>query len=423
MKSTFFYLFCFIFLSWMTSCHRPLETHVPFIEPPDAPGHSPPASGERAPISPSLTPIMPPSSSFVPQPSKTRLPAPLYALSGESEHQQIWRLETDGRTAWPLTDEATGITDFDVSPTTGQLVYTTGDNRLMLADPFAQEAELLDDKQGENDQSVSMKRPRWSPDGKKIAYTLLDLHLIDVVSKQRQTLLKSQLIAEESDSGQMSHFYYPESWSPDGKQLLVEVQTGETSYFLPFNMADRMLNEFDAPAELACCDPIWGHNSQSLYFAYDGPTIMLLGLRQANLRTGQIRSLLSENGNGWPIISRPTLALDGTLYAWRHPSQDKHAPNALPSEPPILQRLSPQHVSEQNSWQIVNPERHQPLETLWSPDFTLAIIRVANPATDKTGDELRWLPATDYPSRRLPLQGHTLHWGRELPLLALSNKK
>ncbi len=425
MNRTFLYLFIFIFLAWMTSCHRPLQTDLSLKAPFDISSNSATLSSEynaRHTILPSLRPIVPRSSVFMSPSSVSLLPAPLYALSGESESQQIWRLEKDGKTVWALTDEPTGITDFDVSPVNGKLVYTTGDDRLMIADPFGKNVQLLDHKKEHHDKTVEMTRPRWSPDGKKIAYSLFDLYLIDVASEECETLLKSEQVTRGKGLTGAKRLYLPKSWSPDGQQLLVEVKKNNITYFLPFDLETRTLNQVDAPIELACCYPTWAHNSQSLYFAYDGRSKMRLGLRKTNLRTGQMRSLLSENGRGWPIISHPISTSDGTLYAWRYPSQDKRAPNALPSEPPVLQRLPTQRLSEPNNWQIVNSERHQPLETLWSSDFSQVIIRVANPTQKNERNQLRLLPTSDEPSRLLPLQGHTLRWGWELPYLALSSK-
>ncbi|MGB0388594.1 MAG: TolB family protein [Ardenticatenaceae bacterium] len=459
----------FIFLFGMTACGTTyFEATRPQTSAPDEgmSASATPAMGatQRRGTSPSLTPSEPPAKAFVPPSRNLLLPAPLYLLSGESGDQQIWRLESDSKTQWQLTHEESGVTDFDVSPTNGALVYTTGDGELVRSDPFGNDRVLLDRKTEADEIGLSMpitmplttpisiNHPRWSPDGRQIAYSLIDLHLIDATEGQRQTLLTNNLALEATDSAYPTDLYRPESWSPDGTQLLVALDSlvvnppvveplvvgasapsgrenplvvepsspsspdRRVKEFVILNLSDNSLTEFGHLAPLACCDPSWSHDSDSVYFAYDGPTRLLLGLRQADTQNGQIISLLGENGQGWPFVAHPTLSPDGYLYAWRHPVADKKTPNALPTQPPMLQRVQINRTYENKAWQIVNRERHHPLETLWAPDFSGTIIRINHPPNNQN-DHLRWLPAKNAPSQPLPLRGHHLHWGAESPLM------
>src|SRR5512139_3740090 len=128
---------------------------------------------------PEPAPTQPPAAPAV-------LPAPLYYLAPSGAAQQIWRIETDGTTRTQMTQESAGVSDFDVSASNGALVYLSG-NTLITADGLGRNRSVL--VQGpplapERDESyytTEVTKPRWSPDGSRIAYGLNGIHLIDAV--------------------------------------------------------------------------------------------------------------------------------------------------------------------------------------------------------------------------------------------------
>ena len=97
-----------------------------------------------------------------PQPTPTQqpttpavLPAPLYFLALSGTTPQIWRIETNGTTRSQITQEAAGVTDFDVSPRDGSLAYVSG-NALITADGL-----------GGNDRFWCRAR-RWLPNAMRV---------------------------------------------------------------------------------------------------------------------------------------------------------------------------------------------------------------------------------------------------------------
>ena len=96
---------------------------------------------------------------------------------------QIERLETDGVTRRAITDEATRITDFDISPVDGSLIYVT-DNQLVQTDVAGSNrvvkvsGEPFDPQSPEGLVNLQISAPRFSPDGKQIAFGLGGVNLI-----------------------------------------------------------------------------------------------------------------------------------------------------------------------------------------------------------------------------------------------------
>ena len=158
------------------------------------------------------------------------LPAPLYFIDRAT--QQIARLETDGVTVHPITDEPQPITAFDVSPLDGSLVYVTdnmlyqsdadGGNRLLKVPGERPELQPKDDWINRQ-----ISAPYFSPDGRRIAFALNGVNLIDSGPAMRfATILANSPYPDLNDpkalQGEPIRFFWPRGWSPDGSHLLVE---------------------------------------------------------------------------------------------------------------------------------------------------------------------------------------------------------
>lgn len=116
---------------------------------------------------PSPKPIATAAVSAEPSAAASVLPAPLLFM----REGQIVRLERDGKTVTPITNEQPGqpdilaVTDFDVSPADGSLAYIvqgSGANTLVRTDAQGQQRTVLLE-------TAAVSMPRWSPDGAQIA--------------------------------------------------------------------------------------------------------------------------------------------------------------------------------------------------------------------------------------------------------------
>jgi hypothetical protein len=108
------------------------------------------------------------------------LPAALYFLN---THNQIVRLAADGLTLTQITNEPQPVTDFDVSPVNGRLIYVSGNNLIESAadgsNPFVKiTGETFNPDEPGASITKAITSPRYSPDGSQIAFGLNGVNLI-----------------------------------------------------------------------------------------------------------------------------------------------------------------------------------------------------------------------------------------------------
>lgn len=135
------------------------------------------------------------------------LPAPLYYLN---ETGQIWRVvgAPPEYILEQVTQEATPITDFAISPVHGCLVYVTDDYRdLIEFDPATQQRVVkladLDRSLPPNgiDWHTKLRAPRYSPDGTQISVAYKGIYLIasGLHSSAEPTLLQADNYSLDMD--------------------------------------------------------------------------------------------------------------------------------------------------------------------------------------------------------------------------------
>jgi hypothetical protein len=346
------------------------------------------------------------------------LPAPLYFIRYSD---QIWRMETDATTLTQITQEDQPVTYFDISPTDGTLSYVS-DNDLILADPSGENPTVLvegitlvegaDTGEGYLERlNGEIRAPRWSPDAQQIAFAMGGIHVVPAVGGEPELLLPNNVSEVEGDpmiAFLSSTSYLPESWSPDGVRLVIQVLIPpEQGGLAILNLADNALipitnEEYDA---LTCCFPSWSVDSQSVYYAIANH-FFTPGLWRADAATGESVTLIAgtEDDGTINMVSYPRELSDGSLYYF-FASTDQPDPNDI--MPLIMSRSAPDGVTDREALRADNYKMGQ---VLWADDSSGAVIEVYVPSVDIL--PLHWLPSDGSPAISLDISGYNLRWGK-----------
>ncbi|CAG0929900.1 hypothetical protein TFLX_01472 [Thermoflexales bacterium] len=364
---------------------------------------------------PALTPTAEPTQ----QPASTVLPAPLYYLAPSGAMQQIWRIEMDGTTRTQITQESTGVSDFDLSASDGSLAYVS-DNALIKTDGRGSNRSVL--VQGpplapERDESyytAEVTKPRWSPDGARIAYGLNGINLIEAAGGTPTTLQPNDPIPGPDDPmTQTANLYWPYNWSPDGARMLIEIGYYRSEGSLGvLNLADNSVLSLSSPQGYVCCTPAWSSDNQNIFYANAIDGIVPPGLWRTDVTTGESQALI--NGIAKDAILSVAYALpapDGNLYYF-------YAVTPAPSDPgrsiPLsMYRAAADGVTDQTQ---LRTDTYVIGEALWAGDASGAVI-VDMQAAAAAGQyppsgPLYYLKADGSPAVLLVENGRLLRWGK-----------
>jgi hypothetical protein len=379
-------------------------------------------------LTPTPAPIVStiPALTDTPQPTPTQqpeapivLPAPLYYLVSSGTTQQIWRIETDGTTRTQVTQEAAGVSDFDVSARDGSLAYVSG-NALIKTDGLGQNRSVL--VQGpplapERDESyytAEITKPRWSPDGSRLAYGMNGINLIDTAGGTPTALRPNDPIPGPSGPiTQPVNLYWPHSWSPDGARMLIEIgyYLGEGNVGV-LNLADNSVQALTSPQGYVCCAPAWAPDSQNIFYANAVEGIVPPGLWRTDVTTGEGETLI--NGIAKDAILSVANAFptaDNNLYYF-------YAVTKAPSDPgqsvPLsMYRSQSDGVTDQTQ---LRTDAHVIGEALWAKDGGSAVIVDATAALDSgvypPQGPLLYLKADGSSAIPLADAGRLLRWGK-----------
>jgi dipeptidyl aminopeptidase/acylaminoacyl peptidase len=360
------------------------------------------------------------------------LPAPLYFIGedGQGQGGQIMRLEADGRTLRQLTDVPGGILDFDVSPVDSRLVYVSG-NKLIQSDPQGENAIVkvdagqitIDPTRAPAAQvraTQTIDRPRFSPDGGQIAFGLNGVNLILAgEATDYKMVLPSDPYPDRTDptSGRTDgpiRFFWPKSWSPDGRQLLVEFGTfPEGGGLAVLDMDDNQWHVVTNVDRIECCDWAWTADPGVAILASDLIAYGMPGLARVSPLTGSGQTII----NGAPetpgviglppslqVFKAPVAAADGRIllfvaqgYQERPLQPQFHMAQLLPGE---------------SETRPLREDSLYPVEALWAPDGRGAVLVNPGPSSMyPIVGPLSWLAADGSPAIDLLASGGVLRWG------------
>ena len=350
------------------------------------------------------------------------LPAPLHFLRG----WQIWRVTRDCATLHEVTHEPTPVTDFDVSPADGALVYVT-DNQLIHTDERGENRQALvvgpslppvdGYLTSLNDRSHISGRvatPRWSLDGERIGYVHNGLKVISLPSSEVQSLRPNDPVPERSpeqrDEGYEGPLLFMSvvAWSPNSLHLLAEAYRYPLSSLYDRLVTVKTLAEGRLP--LFSCGPchfVWSADSQYFYMANPSEGGSAALMRYA-MEAGQ------STHRGLDVPARSAY-----FYAYPHlPNPDQvyyfMATTPDPWEPPEAFRMYRGPAAGWGGPALLREDRW-PIETaLWARDGSGALVATSSAANRVPADTLVWLPVDGGPAIALPIRGaRRLRWGVE----------
>jgi hypothetical protein len=380
------------------------------------------------------TPTVTPTPS--PTPLQVNLPASVYFIAGligedtsapAAGSLQVWRLDRNGTTLTQITHESEPVTGLDVSSLDGTLAYVSN-NQLILADADGGNRRVLTGAPLPQDQAnaawtLGVSGPAWSPDGKRLAYGLNGVKVLELATDKTAALIQN--VVPAANKPQDLRVYEPVSWSPDGTKLLVKVVKqgcGEMT-ILP-TAGGKAGAVFSEENDLFA----WSGDSQSVFSAspvQGGPCSSLGGLWKVDAATGKTTALVENKTDaatlslfGW--LAQPQ---DGQLrYFYTEGSADALGAQAGAFAPytsaadGVTDRtaLGPEafFLFDEGAYQSGGPAAFG--SALWSPDGSLVILSAAKLAEDPR--EL-WLVWTDgRPAVKLVSHSGTqLHWGVFVP--------
>jgi dipeptidyl aminopeptidase/acylaminoacyl peptidase len=340
----------------------------------------------------------------------------VYYLAPDSDTtQQIWRIETDGSTRTQITQEATGITDFDVSPSNGALAYVSG-NALITTDGLGHNRSVM--VQGpqlapERDESYytsEITRPRWSPDGLRIAYGMNGINLIDAIGGAPIAVRPNDPIPGPTEPmTQTANLYWPHNWSPDGSRMLIEIGYYRSEGSLGvLNLADNSVAALSSPAGYVCCNPAWAFDNQTIFYANPIDGIVPPGLWRTDVTTGEGETLINgvakdavlSVANAFPTADDQLYYFYAVTKAPRDPGQSV----AL-----SMYRSQSDGVTDQTQ---LRTDAYVIGEALWASDAGGAVIVESSAEVYPPQGALLYLKADGSPAIPLGAEGRLPRWGK-----------
>ncbi|HSS97177.1 MAG TPA: hypothetical protein VLK33_09110 [Terriglobales bacterium] len=337
------------------------------------------------------------------------LPHSLFFLSERSGSTQVWQLGRDGVTLSQVTDEPNGVDDFDVTRTHGTLAYVTN-NQLVLIGVDGNRKIVIDNSQADAEApdyyyNHLLKTPRFSSDGKTLAYALDGIYFYSIDSGETQQVISNEL--ETSDDGVVSakELYYPLAWSPDGTKLLINIAFGEGSQLaiLPNENPNELLR-LQANGSF-CCEAAWAPDNGSLLVASPYTGLVESGLWRYDANTGGEAELVSGYSDSvYNFVGWPLQIADGSLRYFYNSSTE------LPQGDQAFFIMSSQWDGVTDRLQL-RPEPFNIIDALWAEDGSLVLLVQPGPAGSGNSGPVALVYADGRPVVGLVDQARELRWG------------
>lgn len=369
---------------------------------------------------PTLPPTPTTTGTPTPFPVSDLLPAPIYfntfAVEVGAPPSQIWRMERDGYTLTPITHEKDGVSGFDLS-SNGDLVFIVN-NSLIVTDGWGMNprvmikgAEPPPYLKSKPDywyfEKEEIRSPVWSPDGRKIAYYLDGIHIIDLKTGHIIRVMDGRKMIPGPDmtpipETERAPIFYPNGWTPDGSQIVVKIglyESSATAFVAP--VENGTLIKVDVPMG-GCCDYSFTHDGKMLFSSGDHTTVGLWLVDPLSGKGQRLTDEIKDSLLQGQVVIFPKEASDGriifitTRSGSRNP--DDWGLNLVFTESKKVSIRIPEDVT------FIDPQDNITGE-LWSPDGTQAIV------TEYPSRDLALVKIKDGTIHSFRLSGYNLHWG------------
>jgi len=366
---------------------------------------STPVPVTRTLVTPSSSPTSQPTATLIAQTTYPEvqgvLPAPLYFIG---ENHQVMRLNFDG-TLTEITEEEKGVSQMDVSPIDGRIAYT------ILPEVGLPQGTRLTvvDRDGRNPRTVidgfAVSQPIWSPNGKRLAYALDGVKAFDFESGEWLDILPNRAM-----NNNFIIKYIPLAWSPDGKTILIQMQTDQYSaaiYHLDGSVA-QVIPMYCASAGTYSLD------GKDFYIGVDGfgPTgespcevePLIWRLSSTSAYTETRLKMDSREGDTMFLAKSPFAATNGRLYFLYAKAPFDAQNNEIHTETEPSYVLASCKL-DGSDLHILNSDVMSGgfSEIAWTPDGSSVVI--------KRDNTFIILNTKDNVSIAIDLPGSDLHWG------------
>ncbi len=246
-----------------------------------------------------------------PTPLPTILPHSVYFLSNRSGSAQVWRLEADGVTLAQVTSEEEGLDGFDASRIDGRVAFVSN-NQLYIANSDGGVRTLLVDNSAANTEAVDfyyrqrIGSPRFSPDGRFLAYAFDGLWILDLTTNEAVHLISNEIGEDDDGNPIPEKFFGPQLWAPDSARVLLEIGYQEAGTLAILNPnTDRLVTEFESSG-IVCCQATGAPDSDSILVASPYIGLVDSGLWRYDAQTGEETALIGSGSElfefaGWPL--------------------------------------------------------------------------------------------------------------------------
>lgn len=391
------YLAGLLMAAAMLACSLPAGDST--TEPPSLPPDSPLPTG---------TPFAPPDD--LPTEAPSVLPSALYfETKDDAGRLQLFRLAPDGVTKRQVTSEPLDVGAYDVSPADGRIAYIANNQLILMNVDGAGRTVLADggppSDAGYTDKTIS--NPRFSPDGRILAYGMDGLNFYDLTSGNTTHAL-ADLFSDVGGLTIVNEVYSPNEFSPDGTKLLVSVGYYEAGTLGIFDIASSAFNKLNRPeGGILCCSSKWTSDSSAVYVA--SPVIGMVdpGMWRFNAADGAAATLLPpQNADStYNFSEAPLLAPDGQLFflfANLAEIPQSHTPLTLVRS--AADAVTGRTAIRSETFASVN-------EALWAPDASgIVLVESGDPANWVGGGATFYPIGGGTPVKLLPAAGN-LRWG------------